>query len=94
MKFGWFVLGKSKTTQETRKLKGRKVCKKRKSKRSGQGVGATKQNVDEKKTGSRKEDVDSDWRLERMTFGVDDDPLCTQHHRILYDDIKYFKTLL
>ena len=35
--------------QETRQLKGRKVCEKRKSKRSGQGVGATKQNVDEKK---------------------------------------------
>ena len=80
--------------QETRQLKGRKVCEKRKSKRSGQGVGATKQNVDEKKTGSRKDDVDSDWRLERMTFGVNDDPLCTRHHRILYDDIKYFKTLL
>ena len=54
------MLGKSKTRQATRKLKGRKVCEKRKSRRSGQGVGATKQNVDEKKTESRKDDVDSD----------------------------------
>ena len=54
------MLGKSKTRQATRKLKGRKVCEKRKSRRSGQGVGATKQNVDEKKPESRKDDVDSD----------------------------------